>query len=195
MSHPVQVTVTAERRRRRLTAIFRPLLAIPLVVWAYVWGIAAGLATVAAWFAALFTGRVPDPLHAFTARWLRFATHAAGYGTLLAERYPGFLGDRPYEVDARVPGALHQSRVGVGFRLVLALPVLILAEVLRGVWCVIALFGWVVAIFTGELPRGLRNIGAWILRFYAQTIAYVALLTDRYPSIDIEPRIAHQTAY
>ena len=57
MNHPIQVTVTADRRRARLTAIFRPILAIPLIVWGYVWGIAAIVAVVIAWFAALITGR------------------------------------------------------------------------------------------------------------------------------------------
>jgi hypothetical protein len=195
MNHPIQVTVTADRRRARLTAIFRPILAIPLIVWGYVWGIAAIVAVVIAWFAALITGRVPDPLHHFISRYLRFGTQALGYTTLLGERYPGFLGDQPYEVDASIAGALEQSRAKVAFRLILAVPLIILAEVLKSVAFVIAAFAWVVAIFTEELHPGFRNIGSWLLRFYVQTYGYVGLLTERYPHLDIEPRVAPSTVY
>jgi hypothetical protein len=31
------------------------------------------------------------------------------------------------------------------------------------------------------MPEGLRNLGAFALRYTAQTWAYVALLTDSYP--------------
>jgi Domain of unknown function (DUF4389) len=33
----------------------------------------------------------------------------------------------------------------------------------------------------GRMPEGLRNLGASCLRYTAQTYAYFALLTDRYP--------------
>ena len=37
-------------------------------------------------------------------------------------------------------------------------------------------------LFTGRMPRGLRNLGAYALRYIAQVNAYgLLLLTSRYP--------------
>ena len=64
------------------------------------WSIVAEIAIIIAWFAALFTGRVPAGLHNFIASWLRYATHVYAYLFLLADPYPPFSGserlpDRP----------------------------------------------------------------------------------------------------
>jgi hypothetical protein len=37
------------------------------------------------------------------------------------------------------------------------------------------------ALATGRMPRGLRNVGAYVLRYSAQLYAYAFVLTDRYP--------------
>ena len=41
--------------------------------------------------------------------------------------------------------------------------------------------GWFVALALGRMPRGYRNLGAWALRYTAETDAYVLLLTDVFP--------------
>jgi Domain of unknown function (DUF4389) len=93
-SDPVNLVLTDDLRRSRLTVFFRYLLAIPHFVWLYLWGIAAGIALLIAWFAALFTGRVPDGLHSFLASYVRYATHVNAYILLLTGRYPS-LGSGP----------------------------------------------------------------------------------------------------
>jgi hypothetical protein len=45
----------------------------------------------------------------------------------------------------------------------------------------VALFGWFVGLILGRMPRGLRNLGVFALRYQAQVGAYLWLLTDRYP--------------
>jgi len=44
----------------------------------------------------------------------------------------------------------------------------------------------IVALFLGRMPDGLRNLGAYVLRYGAQTGAYFYVLTERYP--DSGPR-------
>ena len=92
------------------------------------WGIAVYFALIIAWFAALFTGRVPLSLHAFMADLLRYATRVTGYVNLLANPFPQFGpgGDTPF--DARVDDGEEQSRVSVFFRLILAIPALLIAS-------------------------------------------------------------------
>jgi hypothetical protein len=181
--HPVGLIVTDDLRRNRLTVFFRLLLAIPQALWLAVWGIVVYLAVVVAWFAALFAGRVPDGLHAFIARYLRAITHLAAYLFLLADAWPPFLGDRSYPLDVRIDDPAPQSRLTVFFRLLLAIPAMVLSNVFRLVNNVVALLGWFYSLATGRMHPGLRDVSAWLLRFEIQTYAYLMLLTDRYPSL------------
>jgi hypothetical protein len=181
--HPIGLIVDDDLRRSRLTVFFRLILAIPHVVVLALWGIAAMLAVLVAWFAALFTGRVPDGLHNFLASFLRYLTRVSGYTLLLADPFPPFGASGSYPIDARIDSAEPQSRVTVLFRIVLAIPALLLSNVFRSVNNLIALLGWFYCLFTGGMHEGMRNLSAWLLRYEVQTYAYVMLLTGRYPSL------------
>jgi hypothetical protein len=181
--HPVRVLVTDDLRRSRLTVFFRWLLAIPHFIWLSVWGLAALLAAVANWFATLFTGRSPQGLHDFLARFLRYSTHVNAYIYLLADPYPGFGGEPGYPVDVEVDPPQPQNRAITFFRIVLAIPALLIARILNYLLGLLSLFGWFVALFMGRLPRGMRDLGVFCMRYDQQTMAYVLLLTDRYPAL------------
>jgi hypothetical protein len=188
-AHPIGLVVTDDLKRSRLTVFFRLLLAIPHVVWLELWGIAACVALLVAWLAALFTGRVPDGLHAFITGYLRYTTHVYAYLLLLADPFPPFSGQAGYPVDLRVDGPQDQGRITVLFRLVLAIPALILASVFRTVNEVVAFLGWFYALFTGRMNAGMRDLSAWLLRYELQTYAYLYLLTGRYPSLAGAPTV------
>ena len=53
---------------------------------------------------------------------------------------------------------------------------------LLGLLFVAALLGWFASLVTGRMPLGLRNAGAYAIRYWAQTTGYgLLVLTDRYP--------------
>jgi hypothetical protein len=181
--HPVGLIVTDDLQRSRLTVFFRLLLAIPQLVWLALWGIATVILVIVGWFAAVVTGRLPDGIHAFLAAYLRYATHVNAYVLLLAEPWPPFVGNVPYPIDLRVDPAETQSRLTVGFRIVLAIPALILSNVFRQVNDLVAFLAWFFCLATGHMHEGMRNLSAWLFRYELQTYAYVMLLTGRYPSL------------
>jgi hypothetical protein len=74
-----------------------------------------------------------------------------------------------------------QNRWTVLFRLILALPALILTSGFSGLLGVVAVLGWFAALATGRMPVGLRNAGAFALRYTAQTSAYLLLVSPAYP--------------
>jgi hypothetical protein len=174
--------VTDDLERPRLTVLFRLFLAIPHLVWITLWSIAVVVAAIAAWFAALVTGRVPVALRRFMTAYVRYATHLGAFLYVVGRRFPGFTG-RPgsYGIDLELEPADGQSRWSVLFRLFLAIPAVILSSALDGVVLVVAFLGWWYALVTGRMPEGLRNLGAACLRYSAQTSAYALLLTNRYP--------------
>ena len=114
--HPIRLVVTDDLQRSRLTVFFRALLVIPAIIWLSLWGVVTFLAWIAAWFAALFTGRVPDGLHNFMATYLRYQTHVYAYLFLVADPYPGFTGKPGYPIDLEVDPPVRQSRWTVFFR-------------------------------------------------------------------------------
>ena len=101
MSYPVTFEADYVERRNRLTAFFRLILVIPLVIWLYVYGIVAELAIVIAWFAIVITGRYPRGLYDFVAGFTRFVTRVTRLRALLCDPYPPFGGLRR----SRLPGA------------------------------------------------------------------------------------------
>ena len=181
--HPIGLIVTDDLRRSRLTVFFRLLLVIPHLIWLEIWGIAVAFTVLFAWFAALFTGRVPDGLHNFNASFLRYSTRVYGYLFLLADPWPPFSSSDPYPIDVRVDAALPQSRMTVFFRVLLAIPALFLSSVFRTVNQIVAFLGWFYVLATGQMNEGMRNISAWLLRYEVQTYGYLMLLTGTYPSL------------
>jgi len=187
--HPVGLLVTDDLKRSRLTVFFRWLLVIPHVVWIYLWGVAAGFAVIVAWFAALFTGRVPTGLHNFNAGFVRYSTRVTGYLFLLANPWPPWSSSMPYPIDVRIDPPANQSRLSVLFRIVLAIPALLLVYVFRAVNQIVAVIAWFYCLAVGRMHEGMRNLSAWLLRYEVQTYAYVMLLTSRYPSFAGAPAV------
>jgi hypothetical protein len=185
VDHPIRLVVTDDLRRNRLTVFFRLLLAVPLFVWLWLWSILSIFALIAAWFAALVTGRVPAGLHDFLASFLRYQVHVFSYVTLVADPFPGFSGSADYPVTVSVAPPAPQGRLGVFFRMLLALPAAILSGVLNYLTEVLAFFGWFVCLALGRMPEGMRNLLAFSVRYHAQTQAYEYLLTSRYPSLNV----------
>jgi len=189
---PIRIVVRDDDlSRNRLTVFFRLLLAIPHFVWLILWGIAAFTVSFANWLAVLVEARVPTSLHNFVAGYLRYATHLGAYLLLAANPYPGFRGRPGYPVDLEIDPPERQGRWGGFFRLILALPALLLAEALGGgnsdyggVAAVSAFLAWFFCLALGRAPRGLRNLTVYTLDYGAQAAGYLLLLTPRYPSSD-----------
>jgi hypothetical protein len=185
-THPIRLVVNDDLQRNRLTVFFRLILAIPLLLWALLWGVIAVLAYIVNWFATLFMGRSPEGLHNFLATFLRYTTHVRAYTLLVADPYPPFTGkEGTYPVDLEIDPPERQNRLTVFFRGILAIPALLLSYILGQLNQLLAIFSWFVALIMGRVPEGLRNFAALAIRIETQTYAYVLLLTSRYPSFNV----------
>jgi Domain of unknown function (DUF4389) len=186
--HPVRLRITDDLRRTRLTVAFRLILAIPHLLWAALLGVVAIAVVIANWFATLVKGRSPHSLHNFLAGYLRYITHIAAYVWLVADPFPGFFLINPskeYPIDLEVAPPEGQNRWTVAFRPILAIPALIIAQILRNLSQILAIFSWFVALYSASVPEGIRNFSAFALRYETQTYAYLALLTARYPNFNV----------
>jgi hypothetical protein len=195
--HPVYLIVNDDEARSRLTVFFRLLLTLPHFVWLSLWGTVAFLAVILNWVATLILGRSPGALHRFLAAYVRYAIHVAAYLSLAANPFPGFTGSLGYPIDVEIAPPARQNRWSVAFRLILAIPAMILAGALAsgtvragnvnigyGLLGIVAFLGWFTCLARARMPRGLRDAAVYALSYSAQLDAYLFLLTDRYPNSD-----------
>jgi hypothetical protein len=180
--HPIRISEHDDLRRSRLTVFFRLLLWLPHLIWLTLWGLVVFFTVIANWFVTLFAGQPAGTLHRFNAAYARYLTHNTAYLYLVANPFPGFTGaPGSYPIDLRIAGPQRQNRWKTGFRLILALPALVINGALNNALLIVAVFAWFVGLIRGEIPVGLRNLGVFALRYNGQLFGYLALLTDRYP--------------
>lgn len=192
-THSVTLRNADDRRRWRLTTVLRVPLALPHLYLVEYWTVVALLVAIVNWFIVLARGRTPEAVHDWFERYVRYATHVGAYVYLLADPYPKFRGwEGTYPVDLRVDPPAAQSRWTIAFRLILAIPALVFAYVLGIVAFVVAVLSWFVALAVARVPVGFQQLGAYCLRYQAQTWAYTLLLTDRYPSLASGTGFTHE---
>lgn len=183
-THPVRLVANDDLRRSRVTAFFRLLLAVPHGIWISLYGIAAMLVWVGAWFAALAKGHVPEGMHGFLARYLRYRVYVSAYVSLAAEPYPPFNGaPGAYPVDLEIDAAGPQSRLTVFFRGLLAIPAFLISYVLNYLLEVVGFLGWLHCVALGRQAPGIEKLLLYGLRYQTQTQAYAFLVTGRYPAL------------
>ncbi|MFI6358244.1 DUF4389 domain-containing protein [Streptomyces sp. NPDC050743] len=168
-------------RQRRWSVLLRWLLLVPQYVALFFLGIAAFVYTVGGWFAALFTGRLPESIASFLTGYLAYATRVTAYAMLLVDTYPPFAflaPDHPVQVEIH-PGRL--SPLAVFFRIILLIPAYILAKLVIYGWFVVCPIFWLLVLILGRMPRPLFEATAATTRYGMRLNGYVMMLTSAYP--------------
>ena len=87
-TYPVELRVAGPERQNRWTVLFRLVVAVPTLFIASVYAWLVLVVAFLAWFAALFTGRMPLGLRNTGALGLRYMAQAYGYLFLVTGAYP-----------------------------------------------------------------------------------------------------------
>jgi len=185
-------------------------LAIPhFVVLAFLW-VGFVVASVAAFFSILFTGRYPQALFRYTSGVLRWTWRVSFYATtggLGTDRYPPFslgeVDDYPATLTIAEPGTLSRGKVLVKWWL-LAIPHYIVVAFIagwgaagaaneNGAWLPFgSLLGALTVIagcfmlFGRRYPQGLFDLIIGLNRWVYRVLVYVALMTDEYPPFRLD---------
>ena len=182
-SAPIEVAFGTPRDQNRVTVLFRLILVIPQLIVVALVGLAASVVLVISWFAALFTGTVPEGCAEFLSGFLRWLARVEAYLFLLTDEYPPFsLDSSPdYPVDVRVETGPH-NRWAVLFRYFLAFPASVASTVLIFGLAVFSIVMWVVVLVRGALPDWMFEAAAAAIRYYVRFEGYFILLTTFQPS-------------
>jgi hypothetical protein len=196
MSAPYPATVTIDPAEK--VANWRPLvnwiLAIPHFIVLYAFNTLSEVVSVLSWFAILFTGKLPSGFANLQVMIIRYSTRTYAYAAFLHEDYPPFAFDTTptdpgvhprVRVDF-VPELENRNRLTVAFRLILAIPHLIVLALLGIAGCVVVLIAFFAVLFTGRWPTGLRDFVIGVFRWSIRVQAYLALLTDEYPPFSLD---------
>ncbi len=131
----------------------------------------------------MFTGRWPRGLYDFAAGYMRYVTAVYGYMYLLTDVYPPFSGATdayPVRLEVAAPRERY-SRMKALFRIVLAIPVLIISYAMQIVAQVGALLSWFAIVALGRQPKGLQEMTGLGLSYQQRSLAYVLLITEEWP--------------
>jgi hypothetical protein len=182
---PAQVAVAEAFPQQRVTVFFRLLLVIPHYIVLYFLGIAAGVVAFIGWWAALFTGWLPDFAVSYLTGYMRWYARVNAYVMLLTDVYPPYsLDDEPaYPVRIAVPPRQHLNPLAVFFRIILAIPALVLTMLVTyGGVTIVAFIAWLITLITGRLPNSLHAAYTAIFRYATRANCYVYMLTPAYPA-------------
>jgi Domain of unknown function (DUF4389) len=187
--YPISYEADFNPTPNRWTTFFRLILAIPWLIVAYVYEILVAFTLLFAWVAVVILGRYPEWLYNFNGGVLRFYVRTYAWLYLQTDAWPPFgIGDDPsYPIRVNIaPRAEAQSRLSAFFRLILILPMLIVAYGIQLIHLGAGVVAWLTIVFRGYLPEGINSVLTYVNGFYARVYGYAALLTDDYPPIGLE---------
>jgi Domain of unknown function (DUF4389) len=189
---------TFELDRAEHIANWRPLvhwlLIIPHVLVLYVLAAVAEIVSIIAWFAILFTGKLPEGMAGLMGLYIRYTNRVNGYFLFMREEYPPFSfettpqdpGDYPPVRTLVAPELEGRNRLTVAFRFILVIPQYIVLAVLGIVAFFATIGGFFAVLFTGKWPLGLQDFVLGVIRWSTRVSAYALLLADEYPPFSLE---------
>jgi hypothetical protein len=188
-TYPATLTFDPPERVAHWRPLVNWLLAIPHLVVASALRYVSQVLSLISWFIILFTGKLPAGLANFQIMYLRYYVRTGLFAGFLREEYPPFAftmtpGDGGEDPRVRVdvvPLLEGRNRVTVGFRIILAIPQLVVLALLTIAELIVLIIGFFAVLFTGRWPAGLRDFSVGVMRWWVRVEAYLLLLVDEYP--------------
>ncbi len=191
-SFPLQLDLEAPDTIARWRPLVNWLLAIPQLIVLYGLGIVQGIIWILAFFAILFTGRMPDSFFGFITMTHRYQWRVTSFLLFMRESYPPFefstVGPDPGDDPARVSvePAPTLSRGLIFVKWLLAFPHYIVLFVLGIAAYVVVIIGFFAVLITGKWPESLRNFVVGVVRWSTRVNLYIYLVTDTYPPFTLD---------
>ena len=200
-NYPVRLEIDyPDRSLNRLTSVFRPFVAIPILILigavaggSSTWTTggetrtvvsAGGLLFLGPLLMILFRGRYPGWWFDWNLQLMRFGARVAAYLALLDDRYPSTEDEQSVHLELPRPD-VPAGDISRGLPLVkwfLAVPhYIVLAFLWIGVVFAV-IFAWFAILFTGRYPRALFDYVVGVGRWHVRVAAYAfVLVCDQYP--------------
>ena len=185
-----------DRELNRLTTLFRPFIAIPIVIILglvsgstvratsdkYLFG-TGGILFLATVLMLVFRQKYPRWWFEWNVGVTKFGTRVSAYLTLLRDEYPATDDDQAVHLAIPYPDAKNELNRWLPLvKWILAVPHYVVLCLLGVAACVCVVIAWFAILVTGRYPRALFDFVVGVLRWSLRVTAYAFLLTtDRYP--------------
>jgi hypothetical protein len=184
--YPVRYEADFELEQSRAITFFRLILILPWYIVASIYGLAAFVVAVIAWFAIMFTGRYPQGLYNFNAGVLRFGGRFSAFTFLQTDKWPsfGFEQDPTYPVRVEVDPPLEKyNRWKTFFRGIVGIPVLFMLYLIPYIAWLAATVAWFHIVFMGRTSGGIHNALTVGIAYQERASAYFLLMTETLPPV------------
>ncbi|MEA2582385.1 MAG: hypothetical protein QOF33_470 [Thermomicrobiales bacterium] len=205
-AYPIQFSVDyPDRALDRVKTLFRPIVAIPILIVlgavsgaTTLWSSADGTTAAAGAGGVLFLG----PLLMIVARqkyprwWFdwnlelqRFGSRVVAYLALMDDRYPSTDHQQSVHLDYTYPDAARDLNRWLPLaKWFLAIPHYVVLVVLNLAAVAAVIGAWCAIVVTGRYPRGLFGFVEGVIRWNDRVIGYaLTLVTDEYPPFRLDP--------
>lgn len=192
MNYPATIQIETPDRVANWRPIVQWILAIPHYIVMFVLGIVGGVATILAWIAIIFTGKLPAGLAGVIAMVSRYGTRVGAYAAFLTDRYPPFdfttstadPGGAPTVVSFS-PALEGRNRLTVLLRMIIPLTVMLQILGQPNVDVSFDAWMWIAAIILGlvAIPAYVFASIIWIIAAVCVFLGFFAVLfTGRWPA-------------
>ena len=193
MDYPAQIDVQTPDKVANWRPLVHWIMAIPHLIISYVLTIVAEVVAVIAWFAILFTGRMPEGMANVICLALRYQARTQAFVGFLHEEYPPFdfsttpgdPGGTPVRIDFR-PALGGRNRLTCALRIIWMIPAAIVTLIIAIIGAICWLIGLFAVLFTGKWPAALYT---WVMKSMRASLrlnAYALLLIDDYPPLNFD---------
>jgi hypothetical protein len=144
---------------------------------------------IVAWFALIILGRYPQGMYNFVGGVLRYSMRVTAFVSLQTDAWPpfGLSEDPAYPVRVGIAApAARQSRLKALFRIILAIPLLLMSYLFSYLQQWIAMIAWVTIVFRGYQPAAIHNALAFTNGWITRANSYMLLMRDEYPPVGDE---------
>jgi len=180
--YPVNLKIEYSEKSNKLTALFRLVLIIPIILTLALIAPAEAF-SIAIALMILFREKYPKWWFDWNVGITKFIYRIAAYGLLMRDEYPSTEDEQAVQVDIPYPDTKKDlNRWMPLVKWFLAIPhfIALVFMFIAVVFCTI--FAWFAILFTGRYPRGIFDFVEGFLRWSLRVNAYAFLLTtDQYP--------------
>ena len=180
--YPVNLKIEYSEKSNKLTALFRLVLIIPIILTLALIAPAEAF-SIAIALMILFREKYPKWWFDWNVGITKFIYRIAAYGLLMRDEYPSTETDQAVQVEYLIQTlrkTLNRWMPLVKWFLAIPHFIALVFMFIAVVFCTI--FAWFAILFTGRYPRGIFDFVEGFLRWSLRVNAYAFLLTtDQYP--------------
>lgn len=202
--YPVTLDIDYSDKSDRLTAFFRLILVIPILIIlglvtgqeniddntanSVKWGVAAGgIIIVPTLLMILFRQKYPKWWYNWNLELTKFSIRVGAYLFLLRDEYPSTDEEQAVHIDIPYPDAKNDLVNWMPLlKWLLAIPHVIVLCFLWVGAIIAVILAWFAILFTGTHPKGIFDFIVGVMRWSLRVEAYALLLTtDKYPPFSL----------